>query len=413
MAVLRPFKAVRPTKGFESMVMSKPYDVMNRQEAARMATDNPYSFLHISRAEIDLPEVEDVYSEEVYKKAKNNIDKFLEDGTLMIESKPMLYIYRQTMNGNVQTGIVGCVSIDDYESNVIKKHEYTRHEKEEDRINHFDICNANTEPVFLTYRDNKKIRLLIEGYISNNEREYDITDDGVRHEIWAIKDDNVINGICGLFATIPAFYIADGHHRTASAYNVGKRRRKKNPDYTGIEEFNYFLAAVFPDEDLKVFDYNRVVRDLNGNSNEEFIEKIREMGFNVKCLEEGEQYRPDEPHCFGMYLDGCWYKLVAKDEIIPEGIIESLDVSILQNNILEPILGIKDVRTDSRIDFVGGIRGLKELERRVETDMAVAFCLHPVSIADIMTISDNQMVMPPKSTWFEPKLGSGLFMHLL
>ncbi len=412
MAVLRPFRAVRPAKGYEKLVMAKPYDVMNRKEAERMAQDNPNSFLHITRAEIDLPEEENPYSEKVYKKAKENIDRFLENGTLMMESKPMLYIYRQTMNGNVQTGIVGCVSIDDYENNVIKKHEFTRHEKEVDRINHFDICNANTESVFLTYRDNKKIRLLTEGYINNNEKEYDIQEDGVRHEIWAIKDDNVINGICGLFATIPAFYIADGHHRTASAYKVGQKRRKKNPDYTGIEEFNYFLATVFPDDDLKVFDYNRVVRDLNGNSKEEFINKIEEMGFTVKCLEE-EPYRPDEPHCFGMYLDGHWYKLVTKDEIISEGIIESLDVSILQNNILEPILGIKDVRTDSRIDFVGGIRGLKELERRVQTDMAVAFCLHPVAISDIMTISDNQMIMPPKSTWFEPKLGSGLFMHML
>lgn len=412
MAILRPFKAVRPTVGFENKVISKPYDVMNRGEALRQAEGNPYSFLHVSRAEIDLPKEKNPYSPKVYKKAKDNLHKFLEDGTLMMESKPMLYIYRQTMKGNVQTGIVGCVSIDDYENNLIKKHEYTRLEKEQDRINHFDICNANTEPVFLTYRDNSKIRTLMEGYINNNQREYDITVDDIRHEIWAIKDDNVINGICGLFETISAFYIADGHHRTASAYKVGLKRRKENPDYTGEEEFNYFMATVFPDEDLKVFDYNRVVRDLNGNSKAEFIEKIKEAGFEIEKMDE-RIGKPHGKHYFGMYLDGDWYELTAKEEIIPEGVIESLDVSILQDRILDPILGIKDVRTDDRIDFVGGIRGKEELERRVKTDMSVAFCLHPVAISDIMNISDNNMIMPPKSTWFEPKLGSGLFVHML
>ena len=412
MAIFRPFRAIRPALGYEDKVMAKPYDVMNRSEATKMAKGNPYSFLHISRAEIDLPKIDDPYDNKVYETARDNIRKFIEDGTLMVESKPMLYIYRQTMNGNVQTGIVGCVSIDDYMNNVIKKHEYTRLEKEKDRINHFHVCNANTEPVFLTYRDNQKVRVLIEGYMKNNQSEYDITDDDVRHEVWAIKDDNVINGICGLFKQIPALYIADGHHRTASACKVGLKKREENPKYTGDEEFNYFLAAVFPDKDLKVFDYNRVVRDLNGNSVEEFLGKIVQAGFSVKILGK-EAYRPKGKHSFGMYLDGQWYRLIADEKIIPRDVIGSLDVSVLQDNILDPILGIKDVRKDERIDFVGGIRGLKELERRVHEDMCVAFCLHPVEISDIMTISDNGMIMPPKSTWFEPKLGSGLFIHEL
>lgn len=410
MAILRPFRAIRPADGFVEKVLAKPYDVMNRKEAAEMAEGNPCSFLHISRAEIDLPEVENPYSLPVYEKARDNIEKFVENGTMMMESKPMIYIYRQTMNGNVQTGIVGCVSIDDYADNVIKKHEFTRVEKEQDRINHFNICQANTEPVFLTYRDNQKVRTLVDGYIANNQKEYDVEDDGVRHEVWAVKDDNVVNGICGLFGTIPELYIADGHHRTASAYKVGMKCREENPDYTGNEEFNYFLAVVFPDADLKVFDYNRVVKDLNGHSINEFMEKVEAAGFEISEWNNGA-YRPEARNMFGMYLDNQWYKLVAKADIIPEDVVGSLDVAILQNNLLEPILGIDDPRTNNRIDFVGGIRGLGELERRVAEDMTVAFSVHPVEISDIMNISDNDMVMPPKSTWFEPKLASGLFVH--
>ena len=410
MAILRPFRAVRPADGFAEKVLAKPYDVMNRKEAAEMAEGNPCSFLHISRAEIDMPEVENPYTLPVYEKARDNIEKFIDNGTMMMESKPMIYIYRQTMNGNVQTGIVGCVSIDDYANNIIKKHEFTRVEKEQDRINHFSVCQANTEPVFLTYRDNQKVRTLVDGYIANNQKEYDLEDDGVRHEVWAVKDDNVVNGICGLFGTIPELYIADGHHRTASAYKVGMKCREENPDYTGNEEFNYFLAVVFPDADLKVFDYNRVVKDLNGHSIKEFMEKIEAAGFEVSEWNDGA-YRPEAKNMFGMYLDNQWYKLVAKADIIPEDVVGSLDVAILQNNLLEPILGIDDPRTNNRIDFVGGIRGLGELERRVAEDMTVAFSVHPVEISDIMNISDNDMVMPPKSTWFEPKLASGLFVH--
>ncbi len=412
MAILRPFKAIRPSKGFESKIISKPYDVIDRNEAKAIAEENPYSFLHISRSEVDLPDEVDQYSKVVYEKAKENINKFIDDGILMRESKDMIYIYKQTMGEKSQTGIVGCASIDDYINDVIKKHEYTRVEKENDRINHFDVVNANTEPVFLTYRDNKKIRVLIEGYMRNNLKEYNIVEDDVRHEIWAVKDDNVVNGICGLFKDIKSFYIADGHHRTESAYKVCMKRRAAKPKFNGNEEFNYFLAAVFPDSDVKVFDYNRVIKDLNGNSVEEFLKKIKDAGFIVINLGK-KMYKPDGVKTFGMFLEGSWYKLIAEERIIPEEKVGSLDVSILQNNIIGPLLDIKDIRTDKRIDFVGGIRGLDELERRVNKDMAVAFCLHPVSVFDIMEISDKSMIMPPKSTWFAPKLASGLFIHKL
>lgn len=413
MAVVRPFKAIRPNRKVADKVCSLPYDVMNREEAAKMAEGNPYSFLHVCRAEIDMPGQADPYDRSVYEKAASNIDKFLEQGIFMEDAKPMLYVYRQTMGDNVQTGIVGCVSVDDYLNNVIKKHEFTRVEKEKDRINHFDICNANTEPVFLTYRDDMKIKTLVEGVVTGSRPEYDfVTDDGVGHTLWVITDANVISGLTGLFAAVPELYIADGHHRSASACKVGLKRREENPDYTGDEEFNYFMAVIFPETDLKVFDYNRAVKDLNGNSPEGFIQKVKDAGFDVE--EKGtEEYRPEAKHDFGMFLDGRWYKLTAKDKIVPDHIINSLDVAILQNNVLGPLLGIEDPRTDPRIDFIGGIRGLGELERRVNDDMKVAFAVHPVEISDLMNVSDHNEVMPPKSTWFEPKLGSGLFIHRL
>ena len=413
MATVRPFKAIRPDKQYAEKVISLPYDVMNREEAATMASGNPYSFLHICRAEIDLPEQENPYDIAVYEKAKSNIQDNLDNGIFIQEDIPKLYIYKQSMNGRIQTGIVGCVSVDEYQNDIIKKHEFTRVEKEIDRINHFDICNANTEPVFLTYRDDKRIRTLVEGYISSNEPTYDIkTADGIGHTFYVIEDENLVKGISELFKEVPALYIADGHHRSASACKVGLKRREENPNYTGEEEFNYFMAVIFPDSDLKIFDYNRVVKDLNGLSKEEFIEKVQAAGFIVE--EKGcEIYRPEEKHIFSMFLDGVWFKLTAKTEIIPNHVIDSLDVAILQNNILAPILGIEDPRTDKRIDFVGGIRGLEELERRVSLDMTVAFAIYPVDISDLLRVSDNGMVMPPKSTWFEPKLGSGLFLHRL
>ena len=413
MAVVKPFKAVRPAKDRVESVVALPYDVMNRKEAAKMAAGNPCSFLHISRAEIDLPEMKDPYDESVYKKAKENIEENLNRGIFIEEEKTSLYIYRQQMNGRYQTGIVGCVSIDDYKNDIIKKHEFTRVEKEIDRIHHFDVCNANTEPVFLTYRDNLKLRTIIEGFTSTHQPEYDFeTADGVGHTLWVIDEDELISAICELFDQVPALYIADGHHRSASACKVGELRRNQNPDYTGEEEFNFFMAVIFPDKDLRIYDYNRVVKDLAGYTKEEFLKKIREAGFIV--TEEGSMpYRPDKLHEFSMYLEGHWYKLVCEERIIPDDIIDALDVSILQQQLLGPILKIEDPRTDQRIDFVGGIRGLKELERRASLDMKVAFAVYPVSMEALMNIADHEKIMPPKSTWFEPKIGSGLFMHRL
>lgn len=413
MAVVKPFRAVRPAKENAESVVALPYDVMNRKEAAQMAAGNPCSFLHISRAEIDLPEVKDPYDKSVYEKAKENIETNLRTGVLIEEEAPTLYIYRQQMNGRHQTGIVGCVSIDDYKDNIIKKHEFTRVEKEIDRINHFDVCNTNTEPVFLTYRDNLQIRTMIEGYVQGNEPEYDfVTKDGVGHTLWVIEDDSIVNALCQLFDRVPDFYIADGHHRSASACKVGELRRNQHPDYTGEEEFNFFMAVIFPDKDLRIYDYNRVVKDLAGYTKEEFLKKIEEAGFIV--TDEGSMpYRPDALHEFSMYLEGHWYKLVCEERIVPDDIIEALDVSILQRHLLGPILKIEDPRIDQRIDFVGGIRGLKELERRASLDMKVAFAVYPVSMEELMNIADHGEIMPPKSTWFEPKIGSGLFMHRL
>lgn len=413
MAIVRPFRAIRPAKAYAEKVISLPYDVMNREEAARMAEGNPFSFLHICRSEIDLPHEGNPYTEAVYKKARKNIEDFLANDILIRDEEPMLYIYKQVMDGRSQVGIVGCVSIDEYLNNTIKKHEFTRVEKELDRINHFDCCNTDTEPVFLTYRDDKRLRTLIEGWMGGHKPEYDFTSkDGIGHALWAITDQSVIVSLTSLFSEIDSLYIADGHHRSASAVKVGQKRREEHPDYKGDEEFNYFMAVIFPDADLKIFDYNRVVKDLNGLTTEEFLDKIAEK-FTVEAVAKGP-YHPEAKHTFGMYLKDQWYKLAAKPEIIcKEDVIRSLDVSILQENLLEPVLGIKDPRTDKRIDFVGGIRGLGELEGRVAWDMTVAFALYPVSIFDLLSVSDQGMVMPPKSTWFEPKLGSGLFMHEL
>ena len=413
MTIVRPFKAIRPTPALASRVISLPYDVMNREEAAQMAGNNPMSFLHICRSEIDLPEQKNPYDESVYLKARDNIARFLAEGTFLQDEEPTLYIYRQTMGPNTQTGIVGCVSIDDYQNDIIKKHEYTREEKEQDRIRHFDVCNANTEPVFLTHRANNELGELIDKYIGAHDAEFDIkTNDGVGHIFWVIRDNSVRDRIVEIFKEIPALYIADGHHRSASACKVGLKRREANPGYTGEEEFNFFMAVIFPDKDLNIFDYNRVVRDLNGLTTEEFIKAVIDAGFQVE-LQGTSIYRPAQKHEISMYMGDSWYKLTATSKIVTNHPIDGLDVAILQSHLLAPILGIADPRTDKRIDFVGGIRGLVELERRVATDMKVAFALFPVTIADLLSVSDNGMVMPPKSTWFEPKLGSGLFIHQL
>ena len=412
MATVKPFKAIRPAREYARQVVSLPYDVMNREEAALMAEGNPTSFLRVSRAEIDVSEHVNPYSKKVYAKARENLEAFIFKGIMIREHKPMLYIYRQVMDGRAQTGVVACVSVDEYANDTIKKHELTIAEKELDRINHFDVCNANTEPVLLTYREDKRISSLIEGFTANNQAEYDFTlDDGIRHMLWCVSDENVVNSICGLFKEVPNLYIADGHHRSASAYKVSMKRRGQNPGYKGDEEFNFFMAAIFPDAGLKVYDYNRVVKDLNGYTARQFIEKIKEAGLEVE--EKGEIYTPEARHTFGMFLDGRWYKLSAPRDAVPNDVIESLDVSILQNKILSPILGIHDPGTDKRIDFIGGIRGLAELENRVNSDMKAAFAVYPVKISDLLLVSDSNKIMPPKSTWFEPKLGSGLFVHEL
>ncbi|MCD7775335.1 MAG: DUF1015 family protein [Clostridiales bacterium] len=412
MSVIKPFRGVRPLKEYAQKVAALPYDVMNSEEAREMAKDNPYSFLHVDKAEIDLPKDTYIYDESVYLKARENLDKLVSGGICKQDEKPCLYIYRQIMNGRSQTGIVGCASVDDYINNVIKKHELTRADKEADRINHVDYCDANTGPIFLTYRGNDDIDAVIAKY-TDTEPEYDfVTDDGIQNTVWVISDDGDINRLTEEFAAVPCLYIADGHHRAASAVKVALKRREAKPDFDGTEEFNFFLAVYFKSGDLAILDYNRLIADYNGMTKAELLEKLS-ADFTVEEVGKGA-YRPNEKHTFGMYADGLWYKLTAKkgtfDENDPVG---RLDVSILQKNVITPIFGIEDPRTDKRIDFVGGIRGLGELERRCESDMQIAFSMFPTTLDDLMDIADASKVMPPKSTWFEPKLLSGLFIHKL
>ena len=414
MAVVRPFKALRPAEGKEELIAALPYDVMNRAEAKQMAAGNPLSFLYVSRSEIALPDETDPYDPQVYLKAKEALTKLEADGNLVQDEKPMFYIYRQIMAGRVQTGLVATVSVDEYLENKIKKHEFTREVKELDRINNFDYCDANTAPIFLTYRQRDEIDYLLDEYIKINQPYAGFTsEDGIGHYLWAISDDRLIAEINSSFAEVDYLYIADGHHRSASAAKVGLRRREKYPAAGPEAEFNYFLAVIFPDEDLYIMDYNRVVKDLNNLSTAEFLEKLEE-GFIVNKQSEPKPYRPQDKGYFGMYLNGCWYELIAKEQLfIGKNLIDILDVSILQQNLLDPILAIKDPRTDERIDFIGGIRGLQELADRVDAGEAVAFSLYPTTMAELLAIADADMIMPPKSTWFEPKLRSGLFVHKL
>ena len=412
MAILKPFKAVRPKDEYASQVGALPYDVMNSEEAREMVKDKPYSFLHVDRAEVDLPKGIDIYSAEVYEKAKENLEALSANGICKQDEKPMLYIYRQIMNGREQTGIVGCTAVDDYINNVIKKHEFTRADKEADRIRHVDTLDANTGPIFLTHRENKTVSDITENWKNAHAPVYDfVSDDGVAQTVWVIDDDSVVDTLVKEFAEIPYLYIADGHHRCASAVRVGERRRGEG-EYDKDAEFNFFLSVIFPCDQLKIMDYNRVMADLNGNTSEEFIAKMGEK-FVVEEADESP-YSPKERHTFGMYLDNKWYKVTAKAEFINENDpVECLDVSILQNNLITPILNITDPRTDKRIDFVGGIRGLGELERRCAEGMKLAFAMYPTSLNELMDIADAGKVMPPKSTWFEPKLLSGLFIHKL
>lgn len=411
MAVFRGFRAYRPAEKNQALIPALPYDVMSSDEAREMVKGNPLSFLHIDKAEIDLPLGTDLYDTAVYEKAKENLIALEENGDLIQDSEPCLYIYKQVMNGRSQTGIVGCASIDDYMNNVIKKHEHTLAKKEQDRINHVNTCDANTGPIFLTYRKNDEISSTVESWMNNNQPVYDFTADDVSQTVWVVDDAKIVNRLSALFDTVPAMYIADGHHRCASAVRVGEMRRKANPDYTGEEEFNYFLAVAFPDKELEIMDYNRVVKDLNGLDENEFITAISKS-FEVEKTE--GRCKPSDKHTFGMYLNKQWYLLKAKADIINESDpVERLDVSILQNYLLDAVLGIKNPKTDDRIDFIGGIRGLAELEKRADSDMQLAFAMYPTTVDDLMAIADAGLIMPPKSTWFEPKLLSGLFIHHL
>lgn len=422
MAQFRPFQAVRPTKDMAQKVAALPYDVMSSEEAYEIAKDNPYSFLHVDKAEIDLPKGTGLYDDAVYAKASENLQKLIRDGVLQKDEKPYYYIYRQVMDGHAQAGIVGCASIDDYLNSVIKKHELTVAAKEADRIRHVDTCDANTGPIFLTFRENRLLEDLMNKIMADEEPVYDfVADDGISHTVWVVSDESDIAAIHEGFETVPCLYIADGHHRAASAVKVGLKRRKEHPNYNGAEEFNYFLAVAFPSNELKIWDYNRVVKDLNGLSEDQFLKEVENF-FEIKKAavqpgkteEELASVKPSEKHEFAMDLHGTWYILHAKPNAWDlSDTVSTLDVSILQNHLLAPVLGIGDPRTDPRISFVGGIRGLKELVKMVDDGSAVAFALYPTSIEELMKIADEGKIMPPKSTWFEPKLRSGLFIHEL
>jgi len=414
MTVLKPFKGYRPSREIARQVASRPYDVLSSEEAREEAKKNPYSLLHITKPEIDLPLETDVHSKQVYDKAVENFSMFKGKGWFVQDKKDCLYIYAQTMNNKTQYGIVGCAAVEDYMTGVIKKHELTRPDKEEDRMKHVRINNANIEPVFFTYPSNPEINIIVDHVVSKNEPEYDfISDDGFGHHFWIIDEPETIERVVKLFEQIPSTYVADGHHRTAAAALVGNEKRKNNPRHTGKEEYNFFLAVHFPHDQLTIIDYNRVVKDLNGLTSAEFLTKI-ESGFYVE-KKGTEVFKPDILHTFSMYLDGVWYSLRAKggtyDDDDPIGV---LDVTILSNQLLAPHLNIIDLRRSDRIDFVGGIRGLAELKRRVDLgEMRVAFALYPVSMEQLIRIADTGNIMPPKTTWFEPKLRSGLVIHTL
>ena len=409
MAVIRPFCAIRPAREKAEKIAALPYDVYNRMEAKEVAARNPESFLKIDRAETQLADTVDMYAPEVYQKAHDTLWEMVENGSFVKEEKKCYYIYALTMNGRTQTGIAACASIDDYEKGVIKKHENTRAEKEKDRINHVNICNAQTGPIFLAYRSNSVINEVV-SQVEKEEPLYDFTaEDGIRHSVWAISEEKQIDTVEKAFAQIGEIYIADGHHRAASAVKVGQIRRKEHPGYTGEEEFNYFLSVLFPDQQLMIMDYNRVVKSLNGLTEQAFLEKASEI-FEIKKAG-SKAVKPERKGCFSMYLGGSWYQCAVKPEDIPEDPVEGLDVSLLQNKLLSPLLGITDPKTDSRIDFVGGIRGLEELERRCSLDCVAAFAMYPTSIQELFAVADAGRLMPPKSTWFEPKLRSGLLIH--
>ncbi len=411
MANIRPFRCIRPNEEAAPKVAALPYDVYNRQEAKQVVEKNPQSFLAIDRAETQFADDVDLHDPRVYAKARDMLNDWLAQGVLTEDTDEVYYIYALTMDGRTQTGIVACAAVDDYVNGVVKKHENTREDKEQDRICHVDVTDAHTGPIFLAYRADRELGALVKR-ICGGAQLYDFTsEDGIRHQVWKVTDPGENETIRSRFAAMDALYIADGHHRAASAVKVGLKRRAEHPDYDGEEPFNYFLSVLFADEELMIMPYNRVVKDLNGCTPGEFLERLSAC-FAVE--ERGRAAcRPDKPHHVGMYLGGRWYELTAKADILNDDPVKGLDVSLLQDHVLAPILGIGDPRTDARIQFVGGIRGLAELERLVDGGMAVAFSMYPTSISELFAVADAGLLMPPKSTWFEPKLRSGLFIHKL
>lgn len=413
MAIIKPFRGYRPAKEYAEKVASFPYDVVDSSEARVIAKDNPYSFLHVVKPEIDLDPDVNVYDDSVYNKGRENLAKLISEKILVRDDEKCLYIYQQKMGDHIQLGLVAGASVEDYEKDIIKKHEHTRAVKEKDRIRHVDVLNANTGPVFLTYRHQQKVDDVIADFTNKNTPVYNfVSSDGIGHTFWVVKEEAVLSELEKLFSQIDYLYVADGHHRSASAAIVGARRRSENGNHIGDEEYNFFLAVLFPDNQLKILDYNRVVKDLNNHSQDEFLALVKDSFIIEK---KAEAYSPGQKHQLAMYLKGQWFALTPKEGTWDENDpVNKLDVAILYNNLLQPILAIGDLRTDERIDFVGGIRGLQELERRVDNgEMTVAFAMFPTSIEDLMGIADSGKVMPPKSTWFEPKLRSGLIVHML
>jgi len=414
MAILKAFRGFRPGKELAARIASRPYDVLNSEEARIEVEGNPYSFLHIVKPEVDLPPDTDLYSDNVYQKGKSNLEKLISDGILFQDEAAFLYVYAQTMDGKTQYGLLGCASIEDYQDNVIRKHELTRPDKEADRKQHVRISNFHAEPVFFAYPAHAEIDAIVSEVVSLAP-EYDfVADDGIGHQLWVIREPEKISRLETLFIKdIPFTYVADGHHRTAAAAGVGREKGQANPAHTGEEEYNYFLAVHFPSDQLTIIDYNRVVKDLNGMKDEVFLRTL-ETSFEIEKKRK-EIHRPIGLHNFGLYLSGNWYSLTAKDGTYDDSDpIGQLDVTVLSEYVLAPLLDITDLRKSKRIDFVGGIRGLKELERRVDSgEMKAAFALYPVSMEQLMEIADTNNIMPPKTTWFEPKLRSGLVIHKL
>ncbi|MBE6663195.1 MAG: DUF1015 domain-containing protein [Ruminococcaceae bacterium] len=412
MITVKPFCALRPNDTLADKCAALPYDVMSSQEAREMVKGNPYSFLRIDRAEINLDPSVDIYSDEVYNTAKNILNKFEDEGVYINDTKKKYYFYRQIMGEQSQTGIVGCASIDDYLENRIKKHEFTRADKEVDRIKHVDTCSAQTGPIFLAYKDSETLDKIIVEQTSKAPLYDFYAEDGVRHTVWITDSSEIDAQIESAFASLDALYIADGHHRCASAVKVGTKRRAENPNYTGNEEFNYFLSVIFPSSTLKILDYNRLLKDLNGYTVEELLTTLQNKVGKITEYKGEGQYRPESKHTVGIYADGKWYKLEFYKELCEaQKAVDRLDCAILQKNVLSAIFGIEDPRTDKRIDFAGGIRGLKYLEKRCQEDCKLAISMYPTSLNDLMAVADDGDVMPPKSTWFEPKLRSGLLIH--